>query len=120
MVLETRLILQDDELLFTPVTGPTQLLADLLKMYWQGCHLPLKLFDKSSYEYARVELAGKADKALLAAERAWSAAGGMQRGEEDDSYYRQLYREIPLDETFTELALRVYGPIQQHLQGGKL
>ncbi|MCX4186660.1 exodeoxyribonuclease V subunit gamma [Methylophaga sp. OBS4] len=120
VTLETRLILQDDDLLFTPVTGPSQLLADLLKLYWQGCHQPLAFFDKSSYEFARVSLSDKPEKAFPTAGRAWSPSSDNQRGEQDDPYYRQLYREPPLDEQFADIAMQIYSPIQQHLQGRKL
>lgn len=120
VILETRLVLQDAELLFLPVTGPSQVLANLLKLYWQGCHQPLKFFDKSSYEYARISLGDKPEKAFPTASRAWNPNSDKQPGEQDDPYYQLLYPASPIDEEFAEIAQQVYHPIHQHLEGGKL
>jgi exodeoxyribonuclease V gamma subunit len=120
VTLETRLIMQDAEVLFLPVTSPTNILANLLKLYWQGCHEPLKFFDKSSYEFARVSLGDKPEKAFITAGRAWQPDGDQQRAEADDPYYQRLYSASPIDEEMAEIALQVYSPIHNHLEGGKL
>ncbi|WP_438970834.1 exodeoxyribonuclease V subunit gamma [Methylophaga sp.] len=117
--LETRLVLQDADYLFLPVTGPTHILADLLTLYWQGCHLPLKFFDQSSLAFAATSFGKKPEQAIKKAQDKWAASGDFP-GEGEDVYYRQLYRESPLGNEFKELALRVYNAIQLHIQGGEL
>lgn len=119
VALQTHLILQDAEYVFLPVTGPTQILANLLKLYWQGCHLPLKFFDQASLAFAATTLGKKPEQAFKKAHDKWSASGDFA-GEGDDSYYRRLYSQPPLDDEFAELAIQVYEPLQQHLQEGKL
>jgi len=38
------------------------------------------------------------------------------RGEGDDLYYRFCYRDLqPLDREFVDLAVKVYGPLLDHL-----
>lgn len=119
VTLQTHLVLQDADFVLLPVTGPTQILADLLKLYWQGCHLPLAFFDQSSLAFATTYFGKKPEQALKNARSKWASSGDFA-GEGDDVYYRKLYREPPLDEEFERIAKQVYEPIQQHLQGGEL
>ena len=120
VALETRLVLQDAEVLFLPVTGPTQILADLLKLYWQGCHQPLKFFDKTSFAFAAASLGDKPEKAFQNANKAWAPSDNFGMPEKDDAYYQLLYPESPIDDEMGEIAMQVYHPIHQHLEGGKL
>lgn len=120
VVLETRLIMQDAEFLFLPVTSPTQILASLLKLYWQGCHQPLKFFDKTSLEYIRATHGKYPEKAFSKAASAWNPNSDQQRGEQDDAYHQLLYPEPPIDKEFAEVAQQVYHSLHQHLEGGKL
>lgn len=117
--LETRLILQDADYVFLPVTGPSQILANLLKLYWQGCHLPLPFFDQASLAFASTFFGKKPEQALKKAQDKWSSNGDFA-GEGDDVYYRQLYLEPPFDDAFEAIAKQIYEPIQKHLQGGEL
>ena len=117
--LETHLILQDAELLFTPVAEAATVLSNLLELYWQGCHSPLKYFDQTSLAYAKAALGGKPETAFRTAQRKWQSSGDFP-GEGDDIYYRRLYKESPLDDEFAEIAMQIYGPIQASLQGGEL
>jgi exodeoxyribonuclease V gamma subunit len=117
VTLQTRLVLQDDEMLFLPVQSPTHVLAKLLEYYWQGCHQPLKFFDQTSLAYASSWFSGKSEQALKKAQSKWQSD---YAGEADDVVYRHLYRLAPLDEEFEAIAKAIYEPIQQHIQGGKL
>lgn len=120
VALETRLILQDAEVLFLPVTAPTEILTDLLKLYWQGCHQPMKFFDKTSFAFAAASLGDKPEKAFQNANKAWAPNDNFGTPEKDDAYYQLLYPESPVDDEMGEIAMRVYHPIHQHLEGGKL
>jgi len=120
MRLTTQLVFEDDELCFTPVDNARQLLEQYLNLYWQGCQQPLPLFDKTSLAYAKQALSDKPEKAQQAAERAWAPAGEFVMAEQDDAYYQCCFPANPLDENFAEIALQVYGPIQQHIEGGQL
>ena len=120
VTLETRLVLQDAEIVFLPVTGPTQILSDLLKLYWQGCHQPLKFFDKTSFAFAAASLGDKPEKAFENATKSWAPQGQFVMAEQDDPYYQLLYPQPPVDKEMGEIAMQVYHPIHQHLEGGKL
>lgn len=117
--LETRLILQDADYVLLPVTGPSQILTDLLKLYWQGCHLPLPFFDQASLAFATTFFGKKPEQALKKAQDKWTSNGDFP-GEGDDAYFRQLYQELPFDDAFETVAKQVFEPIQKHLQGGGL
>jgi exodeoxyribonuclease V gamma subunit len=120
VVLETRLITEDAEMLFLPVSGATQIMAGLLKLYWQGCHQPLKFFDKTSLEYFKATEGKKPEDAFLRALKTWAPDSNRAMAEQDDPYYQLLYREPPIDEELGEIAQQVYQDILQHLEGGKL
>ncbi len=107
-------------MLVLPVTGPSQILAELLKLYWQGCHQPLKFFDKSSLEYIRATQGKQPEKAFERAAKVWAPSSNQVQAEQDDPYYQLLYRETPIDDEFAEIAQQVYHDILQHLEGGKL
>ena len=80
----------------------------------------MPLFDKTSLAYAKQALSDKPEKAQQAAERAWAPAGEFVMAEQDDAYYQCCFPANPLDENFAEIALQIYGPIQQHIEGGQL
>lgn len=120
VVLETRLITEDDDLRFMPVAEPAQILGKLLQLYWQGCHYPLKFFDKSSLEYIRALHGKKPEEAVQRAIRAWAPSGNQVRAEQDDPYYQLLYSAPPMDDLFEDIARQVYDDILQHVEGGKL
>ncbi|MEC9314889.1 MAG: exodeoxyribonuclease V subunit gamma, partial [Pseudomonadota bacterium] len=120
VVLETRLITEDSEMLFLPVAGATQILAGLLKLYWVGCHQPLKFFDKTSLEYFKATESKKPEDAFKRAAKTWAPDSNRAMAEQDDPYYQLLYPEPPIDEEFGEIAQQVYQDILQHIEGGKL
>ncbi|AFJ02289.1 Exodeoxyribonuclease V gamma chain [Methylophaga frappieri] len=120
IALETRLITEDNMLHFLPVNNVTPVLNKLLDYYWQGCHQPLKFFDKASLAYFRGVIAGKGDAAIEQARKVWSSGNLHVTSEQDDPYYQLLYPDSPLDDLFTEIAEQIYQDIVSHLQGGKL
>lgn len=117
--LETKLLLQDTLYQFLPVTSPTQILSQLLALYWQGLHQPLPFFDKTSLEYFQLSEGKNPEQALAKAEKIWLGSGQLT-AEQDDPYHQLVYKQSPLDDDFIEIAKQVYLPIVTHLQGGEL
>jgi exodeoxyribonuclease V gamma subunit len=117
--LETKLLLQDTLYQFLPVTSPTQILSQLLALYWQGLHQPLPFFDKTSLEYFQLSEGKNPEQALAKAEKIWLGSGQLI-AEQDDPYHQLVYKQSPLDDDFIEIAKQVYLPIVTHLQGGEL
>jgi len=117
--LETKLLLQDTLYQFLPVTSPTQILSQLLALYWQGLHQPLPFFDKTSLEYFQLSEGKNPEQALAKAEKIWLGSGQLI-AEQDDPYHQLVYKQSPLNEDFIEIAKQVYLPIVTHLQGGEL
>jgi len=117
--LETKLVLQDKFYQFLPVTSPTQILSQLLALYWQGGHQPLPFFDKTSLEYVLATQGKTPEEAFPKAEKIWQGNGQMM-AEQDDPYHQLVYSQSPVDENFAEIAQQVYAPIISHLQGGEL
>lgn len=111
----SRLLAEDRMVTLAPVEDAPARLADLLLLYWQGLHAPLSLFPESSLAYAQAELGGK-HNAQGAALKVWQS-DDYRRGEDSDPYHRLLFAPMPLDETFGTLALRVYQPIWQAMEG---
>jgi len=101
------------------VDNTRELLAYLLRLYWEGLSLPLAFFPKSAYAYAhqRIVQAKPPGEALRA------AAGVMRgnpyaniRGEGDEPYIRYYFDEgDPLGTDFERAALAVYQPLLAHL-----
>lgn len=117
--LSTTLVLQDKLYQFLPVTSPTQILSQLLRLYWQGLHQPLSFFDKTSLEFFQLSEGKNPEQALTKAEKIWQGSGQML-AEQDDPYHQLVYAESPINEEFSEIAKQVYLPIVKHLQGGEL
>lgn len=119
VALQSQLQCEDNYLQLNPVNEPEQMLADLLAIYWQGLHQPIPLLPQTSMAYALAELnAGKADPEKEAY-KAWQSSR-FHQGEESDTYHQLLFSELLLNDQFRDLALRVYQPLWDALQGDKL
>jgi exodeoxyribonuclease V gamma subunit len=101
------------------VTDSGPILQDLLELFHQGLVLPIRFFPNSSYEYAK-HLLNKAASELAAlkkAKRKWigSQFGDYATGESNDPYYDLCFcQSEPLDETFENIAVRVFSPLLAH------
>ena len=123
---ETVLIDRSSEIRkFRPPTSATQtqtLIKELLATYWRGLTVPLPFFAESSSAYARSMLGqngGDTQTALRAAARAWSgnAYAGVA-GEADDPWNALVFSGFsPLDADFAKLALDIFRPLTEHLDG---
>lgn len=98
------------------------LVKDLLTVYWRGMTIPLPFFVESSCAYARSMLGpkgGDPHAALRVAARAWSGNdyAGLA-GEADDPWNVLVFAGCsPLDDEFATLALDVFRPLTEHLEG---
>ncbi|MGH8545646.1 MAG: exodeoxyribonuclease V subunit gamma, partial [Gammaproteobacteria bacterium] len=100
---------EDRSLSIEPIAHAPDLLRDLLSLYWEGLHRPLPLFPRSSRAYAAASRRSRSDP-LRAARNTW-IGNEHSRGERDDPYNSLCFRGAdPLDEEFSELALRVFSP----------
>jgi len=123
---ETVLIDRNSEIRkFRPPKSVTQtqtLIKELLATYWRGLTAPLPFFPESSSAYARSILGqngGDTQTALRAAARAWSgnAYAGVA-GEADDPWNALVFSGFsPLDTEFAKLALDIFRPLTEHLDG---
>jgi len=118
VALQSQLQSEDNYLLLQPVEQPQQLLAELLEIYWQGLHQPIPLLPQTSLAYASAELnAGKADPQKEAF-KSWTS--DFTAGEDADPYHQLLFKTSPLTDEFRDLALRIYQPIWDAMEGDKL
>ena len=116
---ESRLITENNDYTFQPVTDAKSILKDLLELYWQGLHQPLSLFSNTSFAFAKASLNGGRATPEIAMNNAW-VGSKYTTPEGDDLYYQQLYLTPPFDDRFKDLAIAVYTPLHAHLSGGKL
>ncbi len=106
-----------EAIVLQPIENGGEILGDLLDLYWQGLREPLPFFSETSYRYADFFLQGKHEEADKAAHEYWY--GGYNRlGECEDVYMKFRFRssDTPLDASFEKLALRVFGPLFNHLE----
>lgn len=117
VIFQSQLRCEDKYLLFNPVHDASALLADLLAIYWQGLHQAIPLLPLTSLSYATAVLQG-ASGADAKAFKVWTS--GHQPGEDADPYHQLLFPESPLNDEFRALALRLYQPILDAMEGDKL
>jgi exodeoxyribonuclease V gamma subunit len=110
---ETLLIGMDEVMEWQEIREAKDLLQDLCALYWEGLARPAPLFPRSAFAFVEAELSGHKDS-LKKARSVWE--GGYQMaGEKDEEAIALIFREgDPLDEEFTKLARREFGPLLQH------
>lgn len=116
VALQSQLQCEDSYIKFNAVTEPESLLADLLAIYWQGLHQPIPLLPLTSLTYAAAELEG-ANDADGKAFKVWTS--GFNVGEDADPYHQLLFAESPLTDEFRVLAMQIYQPIWDAMEGDK-
>ncbi|MFH1076897.1 MAG: exodeoxyribonuclease V subunit gamma, partial [Pseudomonadota bacterium] len=93
----------------------TDILKDLLSLYWKGLSAPLHFFPESSFKY--VDIVNKKKTPGYAVESVRSSTWNNDYGiaEADDPYYDLCFRHIdPLDEEFEKTAKLIFKPIIKH------
>lgn len=114
----TILICRDKSTRFTAGGEMGAILKTLVDLYRRGLEAPLHFFPESSLEYARQmqKAADRQASARASARKKWIGSE-YQRGESEDSYYQLCFQGIdPIDDTFAEIALKVYGPLLGHCE----
>lgn len=114
---ETRLVMLDRAVSYTPVADASNHLETLLSLYRQGLSQPLPFFPRASTAWAAK--AGKSERERLeAAGAAWREGYGGREGEGADPAFRRCFgTEPPFDERFTSIADTILLPMLEH--GGK-
>ncbi len=111
---------EDAQCRFGQIDNAENLLEGLIDYYRQGQVKPLKLFPRTSWEYARniVQKQKNASEALYAASLVWSGAGnGWDAGEGQEVANKICFADtMPLDHEFESIAEAVFNPIFFHLE----
>jgi exodeoxyribonuclease V gamma subunit len=116
---QTRWLLKDETLVFTPFEAATAAgarasadaaLHDLMRLYRLGLQRPLHFFPKSAWAFSE-------NRHLSKARAVWQVSADRPHGESADAYHRLALRghAEPLDGEFERLALAVFGPLREHL-----
>ena len=103
---------------FAPVKDAAGLLASLLEVYWRGLRTPPHFFPGSAFEYARGEINPSPRGRTLSIDKArkkWDGGERRETGERYDAYNAFCFAGgDPLDDSFKQLALEVFGPVLRH------
>jgi len=105
-----------------PLGRAPELLAGLLRLYWQGLSTPLKFFPQTACAYTDAVLkqeAGRSRQEPLAVARVkWEGQSfSGAPGECEDPYFDLCFRGIdPLDEEFRQTARAVFEPLLSELK----
>lgn len=104
----------------TPVDAPHEHLADLVQLWREGHQRPLPLFPESSWTYAKKSLKASASASPA---QVCGIAWKDEYNERGDAYrpsVRTAFRGVdPLNDTFVQLAQRVFGPILEMIETSK-
>ncbi len=99
----------------------SDVLKELLQLYWQGLRQPLKFFPRSSRAFAEAEqklAANPKSKASPFAEalKQWEGSEfSFVSAERDDQSFNLCFGDqAPLDDEFVTLARRVFAPVLRH------
>jgi exodeoxyribonuclease V gamma subunit len=105
---------------FAPVENEkaAEHLRQLLQLYWRGLCEPLRLFPKSSLEFARITLEPRGKDPLQMARKKWESSPASWEAdhgeppESTDAYFHLAFRNVadPLDQEFQQLAVAVFVP----------
>lgn len=109
---------EDGTLKLPPLRDAGSYLTDLVQLYERGMKEGLPFFSESSWVYVS-ELAEKADaiKALEEAKKKYHSTRHIySHGDNSNPYINRVFSNGVDWDHFGELAMRVYGPLNEHLQ----
>jgi exodeoxyribonuclease V gamma subunit len=110
---ESRLVCTDLTLTLPPLDNAPELLADLLQLYREGLCRPLHFFPQASWLYLAEGMA-KAEERWNGTDYSLSPAESAER-----SFALCFAGQNVLDDEFTQLAQRIYGPLRAAATEGK-
>ncbi|GFE60609.1 exodeoxyribonuclease V subunit gamma [Geobacter sp. AOG2] len=101
---ESLLVCRDSMLSLPPLEDAARLLEDLLDIYGSGLRCPLPFFPETSYSFLK--------KGQQEAQRSWFGApfSRLKPESADPAFTFCFGRNNPLEDTFEQLAERVFGP----------
>ncbi|HQJ08328.1 MAG TPA: exodeoxyribonuclease V subunit gamma, partial [Deltaproteobacteria bacterium] len=117
---ETCCIARDGTIEFRPAESCRDILAVILKYYWQGLTHPLPFFPETSLKYAGTGKRGgdSREERLKRAAAAWEG-NRSSRGDSEDLSCRICFQgKNPLDEEFEEVAMDLLTPLLDHRRSG--
>ena len=111
---ETRLVMLDRTVRYTPAADAACCLETMLSLYRQGLREPLPFFPRASMAWAAK--AGREERERLdAAVAAWREGYGGMEGEDSDPAFRRCFGpEPPFGERFRHIAESVLSPMLEH------
>ena len=110
----TWMISKDGTWRFDPLDDARELLEDLLTVFDQGMHHCLPFFPQSSHAFA-LDAVKNIVSARSKARKAWESSK-YSHGEDEDLYFSLCFRDVdPLDASFEEMAVLVFGPILERV-----
>jgi exodeoxyribonuclease V gamma subunit len=97
---------------FRPVNNSITILNDLLLLYQSGLSMPIHFFPKSAYAFVKALYSGKSEtKSLVDAQNTWIST------ESENLYHIRYFQSSdPLDQSFKEVAKKVFVPIMKHIE----
>ncbi len=100
---------------FNPVSNATELIDDLLKIYYDGLRSPLPFFPQCSWEYSLLVVKDQKSpgEAFKKAYKSWHNNNKYSFDKEsDDPYVKVCFSEKnPVDHFFESTALRIFNPL---------
>ncbi len=121
---ETMIFGRDEEFIINPVSLEKSMkyLEELAGLYFSGMRSPLKLFEKSSFAYAKEFYTTSSEPSIAGMKKAYIAFHGDFNflGDIDDYYVNRLFAVSGYspDREFAENSLSVYGPVYDNSTGG--
>ncbi|MEN6330427.1 MAG: hypothetical protein ABFD57_00405, partial [Smithella sp.] len=111
---------EDGRFSFGKIDDAGRILEKLIEYYRLGQKKPLKLFPRTSLEYARTLLQKQKERqeALRAAGKIWWGDGnGWEEGEAREIAHKICFAGYyPLDDEFENVAVEILGPVFLHLE----
>ncbi len=121
---ETIIFGRDEEFFINPVSEKKSMeyLEELVSLYFSGMRSPLKLFEKSSFVYAKEFYTASSEPSKAGMKKAYTAFHGdfNSPGDIDDYYVNRLFAVSGYspDREFVKNSLSVYGPVYDNSTGG--
>ncbi|MBF0452427.1 MAG: exodeoxyribonuclease V subunit gamma [Candidatus Magnetomorum sp.] len=104
---------------FPPVAHTKDMLKELIALFQEGQHQPIRFFPVSSFEFINTLESGKTEEeAIEKATLKWESNTYLKiPGESENLYYKRCFQnQLPFDDSFVSLAKRVFLPLYRTFQ----
>ncbi|MFP3982818.1 MAG: exodeoxyribonuclease V subunit gamma [Desulfurivibrionaceae bacterium] len=107
---------KDREVVLPRVFSAEATLTEIFDLYQENKYRPLPFFSETSHVFAREMLDKGLARAREKAKKEWLGSDRVP-GEGTDPWFNFRYRQdLPLDQEFEELALKIFKPIYEHIK----